>query len=254
MNIINRVLIPIDFSDNAMNAVKYVLGMAETDKKIKFFLYHVASQISDQEEQKLLDIKTRMFDPDKIDCEIVLEKGNFVEQLIEDQARLKIDLVIMGMAENKNGNQSFTVDLLQGADCPLLIIPAKLEGFKLKNIALTLDEEEFDSSKDLRVFHDIAKWFNAKVHLIKVDKEGKGGAHALKTEDTLDYYLESLEYHYSFPKNEDIEKGILEYVAEKNIDALAIMPRTHAQKSIPSEGRLTKALAKQIRIPLLILD
>lgn len=254
MNVINRVLIPIDFSDSAMNAVKYVLGMADRDERIKIFLYHVDSQNSDHAQQKLTDIKTRIFDSEDIECEVVLAVGEFVEKLIEDQARLKIDLVVMGMADNKNGNQSFTVDLLQGADCPLLIVPAKVEGFKLSDIALTLDEEEFDSSKDLRVFHDIAKWFNAKVHLIKVDRDGKGGAHTLKTEDTLDYYLESLEYHYSFPKNNDLEKGILEYVKDKHIDALAIMPKTHAQKSIPSEGRLTKALAKHIEVPLLILD
>ncbi|WP_420580711.1 universal stress protein [Reichenbachiella sp.] len=254
MNVINRVLIPIDFSESAMNAVNYVLGMADRDEKIKIFLYHVESQNSDLVQQKLIDIKTKMFDSENIECDVVLAVGEFVEKLIEDQARLKIDLVVMGMADNKNGNQSFTVDLLQGADCPLLIVPAKVDGFKLNDIALTLDEEEFDSSNDLRVFHDIAKWFNAKVHLIKVDRDGKGGAHALKTEDTLDYYLESLEYHYSFPKNNDLEKGILEYVKEKNIDALAIMPKTHAQKSIPSEGRLTKALAKHIEVPLLILD
>jgi len=254
MNIINRVLVPIDFSEAALNAAKYVSGMVARDRRITCYLYHVANEMGGNEEQKLLDIKNQFFSKEGYDCEVIVEKGDFIEKLLADQAKLKIDLVVMGMAANKIGERSFTLDLLKGAGCPLMIIPQSFDSFKLDSIALALDENEFDNTKVLSVFHDIAKWFNAKVHLIKVDKDGKGGVHTLKTEDTLDYYLESLDYQYSFPVNEDIEKGILDYISEKQIDTLAILPRTHAEKGEPSEGELTKVLAKNTKIPLLVLD
>ncbi|MEP2026013.1 MAG: universal stress protein [Reichenbachiella sp.] len=255
MNIINKVLIPLDFSESAINAAKYVSGMIARDRRITCILYHVSQHTNlSSDEKKLIEIKSKWFDAKGYDCEVLVTNGDFVKKLIEDQARLKVDLIVMGMAENKLKQRSFTLDLLKDANCPLMIVPQRVADFKLDAIALALDENEFDSKEGLQLFHDIAKWFNAKVHLIKVDKEGKGGVHTLKTEDTLEYYLESLDYQYSFPVNEDIEKGILNYIRDKGIDALAILPKTHAQKSEPSEGRLTKILAKHTEVPLLVLD
>ena len=59
---------------------------------------------------------------------------------------------------------------------------------------------------------------------------------------------------HSFSKNQDVEEGILEYINEKKIDMLAILPRNHAKKSTPSEGRLTKLLTLHSEIPVLTLD
>ena len=75
-----------------------------------------------------------------------------------------------------------------------------------------------------------------------------------KNDSILEYYLETLHYHHVFPKNTDIEKGIFEYVKEKNIDMLAILPRNHAKKSKPSEGRLTRLLTLHTEVPLLTID
>ena len=58
----------------------------------------------------------------------------------------------------------------------------------------------------------------------------------------------------SLSKNTDIEKGIFDYVREKNIDMLAILPRNHAKKSKPSEGRLTRLLTLHTEVPLLTID
>lgn len=258
MNIVNNILVPVDFSDSATGAIKYVVGMAAFDTKLECILYHVLEDAEKRSEveQNLMSIKESLFDGKGIKCWVVVRNGDFLEKLIEDQIELKVDLIVMGTTGHANNrDETHAAELLQGADCPALIIPEGFDQFRLKKIALALDENEFDNSFDLQVFHDFAKWYNAKVHLIKVDKTGQGGGvHELKNEDTVEYYMESLDYLYSFPKNEDIEKGILDYVRENDIDALAIMPRTHAKKTRPSEGRLTKVLAKHSTVPLLVLD
>lgn len=70
----------------------------------------------------------------------------------------------------------------------------------------------------------------------------------------LEYYLETLDYRHAFPQNADIERGITDYVDEHHIDLLVILPRNHAQKTKPSEGRLTKLLTLRTQIPLLAVD
>ena len=74
------------------------------------------------------------------------------------------------------------------------------------------------------------------------------------TEELLEYYLEHFYAEHSFSKNEDVEEGIFDYINEKNIDMLAIIPRNHARNSVPSEGRLTKLLTLHSEIPVLTLD
>lgn len=258
MNIVNNILVPVDFSDSATSAIKYAVGMAALDTKLECILYHVLEDPDKRSEveQNLMAIKESLFDSKGIKCWVVVRNGNFLEKLIEDQVKLEVDLIVMGTAGNSdNKKETNAAELLHGADCPALIIPEGFDQFRLNKIALALDEYEFDNSFDLQVFHDFAKWNNAIVHLIKVDKTGSGGGvHELKNEDTVAYYMESLDYQYSFPKNESIEKGILDYVNENEIDALAIIPRTHAQKTRPSEGRLTNVLAKHSQVPLLVLD
>lgn len=257
MNIVSKMLVPVDFSTSAISAIKYVAGIAARDPKLECILYHVCEegQVEDGR-QRLYEVKNEIFDKKDIKCTVVVETGDFLKRLVEARVRLGIDLIVMGTAGNVTGNiETHAAELLQSADCPALIIPNGYDEFKLDKIALALDEKEFDNSSDLQVFHDFAKWFNAKVHLIKVDKDGTGGGTGeLKNEETIEYYMESLDYQYSFPKNEDIEKGILDYVNENDINALAIMPRTHAQKTTPSEGRLTKLLVKHTTVPLLVLD
>ncbi len=73
-------------------------------------------------------------------------------------------------------------------------------------------------------------------------------------EESLEYYLEHFYAEHNFEKNQDIEKGILEYIEEKDIDLLTILPRNHAQKTLPSEGRLTKLLTLHSSVPVLTLD
>ena len=70
----------------------------------------------------------------------------------------------------------------------------------------------------------------------------------------LEYYFETLDYQYAFPQSTDIEKGIFDYVKKNNIDMLAILPRNHAKKIKPSEGRLTELLTLHTELPLLTID
>ena len=80
------------------------------------------------------------------------------------------------------------------------------------------------------------------------DRPGRGDG------TTLEYYLETLDYRHAFPQNTDIEQGIANYIREHDINLLAILPRNHAQKTEPSEGRLTKLLTLRTEIPLLAID
>ena len=259
MNTIKKILIPVDFSDSSIAAINYVVGMVKNDKSIACDLIYIASHdtISDEIHEieiKLIQLKVQYFDPFHIVCDVSVKKGELNAVLSKAKEELKADLILMGTAGAKNENEeSHTSRLLEDADLPVLVIPCETSEFEMKNIALALDEKEIDDSSSLGVLHDIAKWYNAKIHLLTIDKDNNAPS-LHKNADTLEYYLDELDYHYNFPKNSDIEKGIQNYVSDKNIDILAILPRNHAKRSEPSEGKLTKMLALHCTKPLLVID
>ena len=49
-------------------------------------------------------------------------------------------------------------------------------------------------------------------------------------------------------------EGIFDYAQEKEMDLIAILPLNHVRNGKPSEGRLTRILTLQSRIPLLAIE
>jgi hypothetical protein len=74
-----------------------------------------------------------------------------------------------------------------------------------------------------------------------------------RNESLLKYYLEDFYAHHVFIENSDVTSGICDYVQEKEIDLISILPRNHVQNGTPSEGRLTRLLTLKTNTPLLTI-
>ena len=116
--------------------------------------------------------------------------------------------------------------------------------------------EKIEDKAVLGTLLDLARSFDARVHVLTIYKESVYDEEAIKesNENLLEYYLEHFYADHTFIKSEDVEQGILDYIKKKNIDMLTILPRNHTEKSTPSEGRLTKLLTLHSEIPVLALD
>lgn len=204
--------------------------------------------------KKLQELKSEYFNKAHVNCDVFVKTGDLNQVILDTKETQEVDLIVMGTSGSTGKEDSSnTSELLAKADCPVLVIPKNTAEFQLKNIALAIDDKEFDDASHLGIIHDFARWFDAKVHLLTIENEDSP-VKANKNSETLEYYLDTLDYRHSFEKNMDIEKGINDYIIQKDIDILAIMPRNHAKKSEPSEGRLTKVLALNCIKPLLVID
>lgn len=262
MSKIKKILVPTDFSGTAKSAISYANNFAEGDGSIEITLLYISESPLEEEDKNELEIKlkkiTNEFLPSlKSSCHCVIRSGPLTETILGVQKEIGADLIIMGTkgaAGEEGAAISKTSDLVLEADCAVLVVPEKTDTFAVKNIALALGKNEIDDSFALGTLHDVARKFGAKVHILTISNEERGMITEDKNESILEYYLETLHYHHAFPKNTDIEKGIFDYVKEKNIDMLAILPRNHAKKSKPSEGRLTRLLTLHTEVPLLTID
>ena len=263
MSKFKRILVPFDFSKASINALDYTMGFVGYERPIDILVLEVknstTSASSDKEaeedfEKILLDINKRT----KSKPKFLSATGNLIETLLKTQLEQEIDLTIMGTMGSQDSEEAITntSTLVLEADGPVISVPYGTEVQVPKKIALVLGKEEIEQPKVLGVLLAIARMFDAQVHVLTIYKESVWGEKVVveSNENTLEYYLEHFYDQHHFSKNQDIEKGILDYIDKKDIDLLAILPRNHAQKTKPSEGRLTKLLTLHSRVPVLTLD
>ncbi len=261
MTKIKKILIPFDFSKASKNALEYAVRFSGDDENIHLHLLYVAMP----EQHRSKDVINKNFSELTGTYEKALKnpivwsigEGNLAETILANQKSKSSDLIIMGTKSigEEQDSDTNSSNLVMEADCPVLIVPEEDKEFSLEKIALTIGKNEIDDAKVLNILLDIARRFNAQVHVLTIDNEGSGYSPIdEKNETILEYYLENFYSHHSFPENTDIEEGILDYVENHEIDMLAIMPRNHTKRSTPSKGRLTKLLALHAQVPLLTLD
>ena len=257
MNNIKKVLVPVDFSETSKNTLNYLAGLVKSSPDIEVTLLHIcrpeqelSSSLSEE-----LEALSKQWSDQLPSCVSRVEQGKLVDTIVDVQQDLSSDLIVMGThGSDDEDNETNTSRLVLQADCPVLVIPTKIRSFKLKNIALALGENTIDNMGGLKALHDIARSFDATVHILTVNRNGGSPSVKEENQEILEYYLDSLLYFHAFPQNADIELGISEYIKEQSIDMLAILPRNHTKSTKPSEGRLTKLLTLHAEVPLLTVD
>ncbi|OQD42764.1 universal stress protein [Croceivirga radicis] len=263
MNTIKTILVPFDFTEAAINALDYSMTFIGFENNVAIKALYVSpnpftaldikeSEASFNRILKQLNKKT------KNRPELVLVQGKLTDVILYQREFMAADIIFMGTMGDQSADDHVTntSKLVLEAECPILTVPYNAEMVLPKEIALVLGSEEIERPSVLNLLLDIARSFNAKVHVLTIYKENILEEKAIVegNEETLEYYLEHFYAEHNFEKNQDVEKGILDFIAEKEIDLLAIIPRNHAHKTSPSEGRLTKLLTLHATVPVLTLD
>ncbi len=261
MEKISTILIPFDFSKSAKSALEYAVAFVGRDDDIQIVLAHISGHGNFKLHPKnftKLEEKYSMVLKNKL--EWTIQGGSVTQALLDIQKTKRIDLIIMGtLGTNKEGlaEQTNTSKLVGEADCPVLVIPRGYRDFQLKRIALVLGKEEIDDTKDLGTLLQVARRFNAKVHVVTIkNRPGSYGysEEEEKNEKAIEYYLENFYSERVFIKNEDIVDGILTYASNHDIDLIAILPRNHTKRSEPSAESLTQVLALHSKVAVLAID
>lgn len=255
MSEIKKILVPTDFSDSADVAVRYVAHLTADFPEKEVTLVHVANEGAQDVDEKLAQLKTNFESLSKASCSTYVTSGELTETILKYQRNNNQDLIVMG-TEGREGEVSFSQgsEMVMKADCPVLLIPSKNGAYALKNIALALDKKPIDDSSSLNVLHGLAREKDAKIHVLTIENDNGDLVDYDTNEGILQYYLETIDYKYVFPKSTDIEKGINDYILKNEIDLLAILPRNHDTKSKPSAGKLTKLLTLHANVPVLAID
>jgi len=269
------ILVPTDFSDNAMNAINYSAEIALFTKAkiILFHAFHIPTIPSDvpyvmpfdEIEKDALNALTKTKENIihkygkglAIDCKATM--GFAVDEINEMIHKLKIDLVIMGM--NGGGYLSekivgsITTSLIRKAKCPVIAIGEHVKFKSIKKIVLACDYKKIDDISILEPLKEFIKLFKSHLYILNVNSEPGSMSSSEKSLGgaQLEHSFKELDHSFNFIENENIVDGINQFVDANNVDMIVMIPRKHTWIENLFQERNTKHMAFHSHIPLLAL-
>lgn len=270
-----KILVPIDFSDEAMYACKAAASIAKKTGS-EIILLHMLdiptdaidpleSDISRGGAQTILFMKgihrrfeklkkQPFFDGIKLNENVKFHKA--FEGVIEESRNNNVDLIVMG-SQGATGLKemlvgSNTEKVVRQSHIPVLVIKQEVENFEINDIIFASEFSE-NSKKSFQNVINFANTFNAKLHLLYINT-ARNFEPTEVTNAKLDYFVGDFQLkNYTLNTYNDvtIEEGILNF--GKKIDADIIAINTHGRSGLSQlfNESISKELANHALRPVI---
>jgi nucleotide-binding universal stress UspA family protein len=256
----HRVIVPVDFSDTALNAARFVGNMLAGKPSTVAILYHNYKDPQDHEMcvTYLESLKMELLHRGKFGVDIVVEYGG---DLIENVSRLAhsmtATLIAMGITGRTVLGQkmigSNTLKMVEKCPVPVLIVPSDATYNGLNNVAFASDFKDVMRTTPAAFINSVLEMFNPKLHIVNVDPD-----HYVSITEACQIEKEKLEKMFDAHKPEfyfigmnDFFDAMDNFVKDYHIDMLVTVPRAHGNSGALFKSTHTKRLAYHSNIPLM---
>lgn len=269
----NKIIVPIDFSDCSLLALRYGIKFA---KKFNAHLlikntYHIpvpaaemtltinpdlVEDYKQEANEKFKDVMEEIPELEEVSFKFKVEMAFAIDAILNSVEEDDIDLIIMGtkgasgIAEIVIGSN--TSGVIRRASCPVIAIPENIKEFRLKKIVFASDYHRLENPKVLEPLALIAETFDAEVHILNVNpKPSEMSREEAEEALNLEHVFKNVHHSFQFSSEENVEKGISNYIEDNEIDLLTMVPRRHNLLEQLFKGSLTRKFAHHTRVPLL---
>ena len=278
---VKRILIPTDFSKNALNAARYALGLYAKLNCEFYFLnvfrldnyttstlimpepgsaeYEAAKGASEEAFAKLLDMLELHNDNPKHSYHTI-SSFNFLSEAMKQTIDSKdIDLVIMG-TQGATGAKgiifgSNTVNAMeQIRECPVMAIPDGLRFSTPKEIVFPTNYKSAFSRKELNYLIEIARLHNASIRVLHFAKKEVLEEGQEIHKQLLDDIFNSVDHSFHTLTEKDIARGISAFVESRNSDMIAFINKKHFLFHSIFSRPLVKEIGYDATVPILALN
>ena len=226
------ILVPTDFSAIATNALHYAIEMANTIKA-NLMLLHVHQvpvsytdapivmvsvdelrHAAEKRMEQLKEMVRKIVRPEqKVYTETRL--GNITDELESICEKIKPFAVVMGTkgasAFERVVFGSNTLSAIRHLHVPVICVPpGKTFGKGIKKIGFACDCKEVVATTPTRIIRDLVKNFDAELHVLNVNTDGKREEEKPEQTVLLETLLSDLHPEYHFLEHTDIEDAINE--------------------------------------------
>ncbi|MDH4092008.1 MAG: universal stress protein [Cyclobacteriaceae bacterium] len=271
-----NILVPTDFSENASNAAEYAAVIAQACKATILLLnvytptvsrYNVISALladevarakNELKEKLQIIAKTLQDQYPGVKCNVSVELGESVEEILQAAKNYEADLIIMGTQGASSIEKillgSNAAAIVEKAICPVMVIPTNTTCRTPTKIVYATDYA-YSDIEGARLLAAIAKPFDATITFL----------HITTKEEDIDDEINLIEKFTSEIKlatnyehinskiisDNTVIMGLDDVVQNADADMLAVSTRRRNLFEKLYNPSITKKLANYTRIPLL---
>ncbi|MCF6349873.1 MAG: universal stress protein [Flavobacteriaceae bacterium] len=269
-----RILVPVDFSEEARCAAKVAAKIAKKTKSDIYLLHMLdlpegiidMTSVKDNSSQASIFFMKKVHE--RFDELIaspffkgikVIETVHFhktFDGVIEESKKQDIDLIVMGSSGASGLKEiivgSNTEKIVRHSNIPVLVIKKETDNFDIKNIVFASDYS-VESKKKFQDVIDFVTIFKAKIHFLYINT-----AYRFDTTENIrkkidkfinDFKLD--EFDITIYNDTSVERGILNYSRSINADLIAL--NTHGRSGLSQlfNGSIGQELANHAIKPVL---
>lgn len=272
-SIINNILFPTDFSDNARHALPFALKVAKKTGATLHILHSIeepydfaplAQEIKEGVTNKVKRLFAELLqeiNEDEIYSEVPIkthiQTGRAINTILEAGQSFESDLIVMG-TKGRTGLEKIlfggtTAEVVQESKIPVLAIPTNTGATDFSQILFNTDYHDGDLEA-LRYVVKLAKLFKSKIKVFHTTLESN-----LKTESMF-YGFRELVKESVLYKNIDFEEeksitffeGVANQIEKHNV-SLVVMIHYDKPFSLIGQKKQSKDMSYYIQAPLLVL-
>lgn len=286
---VQRILVPIDFSDYSVNACRYAIGLAErlnAEIKLMHVYYNpvvnsmpltdtyyyqvnmdevireIEVRAKSNMEEFYKDLKDKI-EKDKIEgvkIDYALVRGIASEEIILESESYNPDVIIIGTrGQGEKENDligSVTAKIIEDTKVPVLVIPedSLYQGIATINIlyATNFDDSDYRAIQKLM---NIISPFDIRlfcVHIGTIDSNVWDKVKMDSLKEKLKTQYADYEIECSIIEEDDFLKGIQELIRIKNIDIISLVTHKRSLLSKLLNPSLARKVLFHTNIPFLV--
>ena len=267
-----RILVPTDFSEQAENALKVAIKLAEKHKSEIFVLHsmemplHLSSSGDSGNlpeslffiklaEKRFGDLRKKKY-LDGITLNEAIGHNEIYEDIEEACKKNNIDLIVMGSTGASGFKEMFvgsnTEKVVRTSNTPVLVIKNNHKDFNIADFVFANDFSE-EGRGALDKAQKFAKKVGAKMHLLFVNTPANFKT-SLQAQAIMENFVRGMgveNYTLNIYNDTSVEKGILNFTQQ--INAKLIGMGTHGRKGISHffNGSISEDMVNHANMPVI---
>jgi nucleotide-binding universal stress UspA family protein len=275
-----KIILPTDFSETAMNAIKYAVKLFENDF-CKFYILNAYQQdiyestilITKETlnkitktanensqlnlEKTLKKIKKHSVNP-KHSYKIVSANAILVDEVDEIVEERGIDIVVIGTRGETNNKKltfgSHTLQVLKYVKCPVLVIPKDYKFKEVKEIVFSTDFLMPYQQREVHFLSKLASNHQTQIDILYVSEMKKLSLREEQNKHFIEEGLKNNKTSCITIDGKNVVKTISAYIKNHNTDLLVMINRRHSfLENILFQDTVNK-IGLTIEIPFLALQ
>ncbi|EDP94624.1 universal stress protein [Kordia algicida OT-1] len=274
-----KILVPTDFSENSLNAIRYAVQLFKNES-CNFILlntytpviYHVEHMEVGAAQYGLLDAMKEASQKglEKIQETIEAEFQNpnhifykissfnmlvsEIDKLYEENV---MDMIVMG-TQGASGLKevlfgSNMIHVLKTAKCPLLAIPSGFSFEEPHEILFPSDYNVDFKESHVNIIQKLASFYHSRINVLHVSNTDKLTTTQKMHQKQLEVFLKDISHLFHLVHDDDIPSAIAEFQSKSRINLLVMLNNKHSFFENLFFGSKVKKIGLHLNIPFLVI-